>query len=96
MGREGLAPLGDPGRQLLRADRTHIWANTSYPLEVDLDRHQEDLRTALGAKPGTERDELFEKALAEEEGLLEEEPFAEWVLGPRQRLEWAARKRAWR
>ena len=89
MGREGLAPLGDPGRQLLRADRTHIWANTSYPLEVDLDRHQEDLRTALGAKPGTERDELFEKALAEEEGLLEEEPFAEWVLGPRQRLEWA-------
>ena len=89
LGREALSELGAPGRELLCANHTHVWANPTYPLEVDLDRHQEDIRLAVEAEPGALRDRLLEEALANQGVLLEDEPLAEWAVHPRERLEWA-------
>ncbi len=89
MARAALDPLGDPGRGLLRADRGHIWADPGCPLEVDCEAQQELLRSALDAKPGQARDDLFALALANQGALLEDEPAAEWAHQLRERLEWA-------
>lgn len=87
--RAALAHLGGEVAGLLQADRTHIWADPRYPLVVDLDIHEESLRRAREAGPGTERDDLLVAALADDRALLENEPLADWALLPRERLEWA-------
>lgn len=88
MARAALAPLGEPGRDLFQADRSHIWARPGYPIEVDWDVQESLLRAAIDAQPGNERDELFALALANEGPLLEDEPTADWAYQLRERLEW--------
>jgi len=89
MARAALSKLGAPGRDLLLADRAHIWANPGTALEVDLEVGEKRLRSALGAKPGLERDDQLASALVDQGALLEDEAFADWALRPRERLEWA-------
>ena len=56
---------------------------------------EEKLRSALKGEPGMERDNQLVLALADAGALLEDEPFAEWAPGPRERFEWVDRKAAW-
>ena len=90
--RTALAPLGQEASSLLQADRNYIWANPYCPLEIDLDVQRERLRRALSAQPGLERDDLLLRALADEGTLLEDEPYADWALFPREQLERPARR----
>ncbi|HTW10316.1 MAG TPA: BTAD domain-containing putative transcriptional regulator, partial [Acidimicrobiales bacterium] len=85
--RAALSAAGDEAAGLLNADRANIWAYSGGRLEVDLDLHIDALHRALGTGPGAERDNLLVAALGEESVLLADEPYAEWVLGPRERLE---------
>ncbi len=85
--RTALAPLGNPASSLLQADRNYVWVNPYCPIEIDLDLHKERLRRALSAQPGLERDDLLLRALADEGTLLEDEPYADWALFPREQLE---------
>src|SRR6266581_3854590 len=88
MARAALAPLGEPGEPapaLLEADLTHIWANPA--VEVDAAEHEQALRAALAMGPGHERDGLLATALADDGELLADEPYADWALRPRERLE---------
>jgi predicted ATPase/class 3 adenylate cyclase len=85
--RTALSTLGKEVPGLIQADRTYIWADASHPLEVDLDLHQQRLALALGAESGSERDNLLVLALAEEGILLEDEPYADWAIYPRDQLE---------
>jgi len=89
MARAALASLGQPGQPgdppLLEADLTHIWA---YPdAEVDATQHEQALRAALAMDPGHDRDARLAAALAEDGELLADEPYADWALHPRERLE---------
>jgi len=52
MSRITLRKLGSPGADWLRADSHQIWADSSVELLVDLDAHEQALRTALLADPG--------------------------------------------
>ncbi len=72
----------------MQADKSHIWANPSVPVHIDLEIQQERLRLALGADPGMERDDMIVAALANERVLLESETLAEWAHRPREHLEW--------
>ena len=45
------------------------------------------LRAALAMDPGQDRDARLAAALAEDGELLADEPYADWALGPRERLE---------
>jgi hypothetical protein len=56
-------------------------------VEIDLEAHEEALKAALAMDPGQGRDELLVTALADEEDLVADEPYAEWALRPRERLE---------
>jgi DNA-binding SARP family transcriptional activator len=92
MARAALAGLGEPGKQgepgepvLLEADLTHIWASPA--VEVDATEHAQALRAALALGPGHERDDLLVAALADDGELLADEPYADWALRPRERLE---------
>ena len=85
MARAALAPLGEPATSLLEADLTHIWANPA--VEVDAAEHEQALRAALAMGPGHERDGLLATALADDGELLADEPYADWALRPRERLE---------
>src|SRR6266699_1656343 len=85
MARAALAGLGEPAASLLEADLTHIWANPA--VEVDAAGHEQALRAALALGPGHERDGLLAKALADDGELLADEPYADWALRPRERLE---------
>ena len=85
MARAALAGLGTPAVTLLAADLTHIWASPA--VEVDADRHEGTLRAALAMGPGQDRDDLLVATLAEDGELLADEPYAEWALRPRERLE---------
>src|SRR6266699_2410906 len=85
MARAALAGLGEPAASLLEADLTHIWANPA--VEVDAAEHEHALRAALALGPGHERDGLLATALAEDGELLADEPYADWALRPRERLE---------
>jgi class 3 adenylate cyclase len=89
MARRALCPIGAPGRDLLQANRTHIWLNPGTPLRVDLDLQEGRMRSALRAEPGMDRDNQFVLALKDEGTLLEDEPFSEWAVRSRERLEWA-------
>ena len=72
---------------MLGGDRGHIWVNPEYPVEVDFITHQRSLQTALRMEPGSPRDGALCEALADEGVLLEDEPYADWVLRPREDLE---------
>ena len=95
MARAALAGLGEPGEQgepgnpgepvLLEADLTNIWASPA--VEVDATEHEQALRAALALGPGHERDDLLVAALADDGELLADEPYADWALRPRERLE---------
>jgi class 3 adenylate cyclase len=67
------------------ADLTQIWA--SQAAHVDAEAHETALRAALSMAPGQDRDDRFVAALAEEAELLADEPYADWALRPRERLE---------
>ena len=67
------------------ADLTHIWASPAA--EVDADAHEQALRAALSMDPGQDRDDRLAAALADEGELLADEPYADWALRPRERLE---------
>ena len=86
--RAALHPLGEEASRLMQADKSHIWANPSVPVHIDLEIQQERLRLALGADPGMERDDMIVAALANERVLLESETLAEWAHRPREHLEW--------
>ena len=87
MARAALAGLDEPGepRALLQADLTHIWAHPDA--EVDATRHEQALRAALALDPGRDRDARLAAALGEDGELLADEPYADWALRPRERLE---------
>ena len=85
--RSVLSELGEPAAGLLQADLGHVWASPEAAVEVDLEAHEEKLRAALAMGPGQGRDELLVTALADEEDLLADEPYAEWALRSRERLE---------
>ncbi len=87
LAREALSVLGEAVPERLRADRAHIWFSTEVPLEVDLLAHEEALRSALAMEPGSLRDTALSMALAEDGVLLEDEPYADWALRPREALE---------
>jgi class 3 adenylate cyclase/tetratricopeptide (TPR) repeat protein len=86
MAREALLPLGQEVPGLLRADRTHIWVSREIRVDVDVVAHEEALRSALSMEPGP-RDGPLSLALAEERVLLEDEPYADWAIRPREALE---------
>jgi predicted ATPase/class 3 adenylate cyclase len=85
MARGTLAELGEPTASLLSADLTHIWA--SQAVEIDAEAHEDALRAALAAEPGRARDDLLVAALAEDGELLTDEPYADWAVRPRERLQ---------
>ena len=85
MARAALSNLGESAPPLLAADLTHIWANPA--VEVDAAEHEQALRAALAMGPGHERDGLLATALADDGELLADEPYADWALRPRERLE---------
>jgi len=85
MARSALAELGEPAASLLAADLSHIWA--SGAADVDADAHRQELRDALAMDPGDERDGRLARVLAEDGELLADEPYADWALGPRERLD---------
>jgi class 3 adenylate cyclase/DNA-binding SARP family transcriptional activator/tetratricopeptide (TPR) repeat protein len=94
MARGVLSGLGEPAAGLLQADRANIWAAPEPVLEVDVERHEEGLRAALSMAPGQSRDDRLLAALAEDdEDLLADEPYTDWAIRPRERLE-ALRQRA--
>ena len=85
MARSALADLGGPAADLIDADLASIWASPA--IETDLDAHQQALLAGLALAPGADRDEQLAAALAEEGELLADEPYADWALRPRERLE---------
>ncbi|HTW06388.1 MAG TPA: AAA family ATPase [Acidimicrobiales bacterium] len=87
MARAALIPLGEEASKLLRADRAHIWVPAEVPVELDLVIHENALRAALSMGPGVLRDEALSAALTEDRALLEDEPYADWAIRPREALE---------
>jgi DNA-binding SARP family transcriptional activator/tetratricopeptide (TPR) repeat protein len=79
------AALADLGEGVLFADLTHIWAAST--VQIDAEAHEAALRAALAMGPGRERDDLLVGALAEDGELLADEPYTDWALRPRERLE---------
>jgi class 3 adenylate cyclase/ABC-type transporter Mla MlaB component len=92
LAREGLSTLGDDVAGWLKANRAHIWFSAEVSLEIDLVAHQDALRSALAMEPGGPRDVALSTALAETGVLLEDEPYADWALQPREALELTRQK----
>ncbi|MGA3216241.1 MAG: hypothetical protein ABSD97_11210 [Acidimicrobiales bacterium] len=82
-----LGELGEPADSLLRADLSHIWISPAVLVDIDLEGHEEALTAALAMVPGDDRDDRLVAALYDDAGLLADEPYAEWTLQPRERLE---------
>ena len=87
LAREALAPLGQVATALLRADRAIIWVDEKVTLDIDAAAHEQALRSALRTQPGAERDSGLSTALQQDRALLDEEPYADWVVAPREALE---------
>ena len=87
MARQALAPLGEVGPRLVRTSRDHIWVPADIPLEIDAVAHEAALRIALGMKPGVGRDAALSVALRQSTVLLDDEPYSDWALEPRDALE---------
>jgi len=87
LARDALSALGEEGPRLLRSDRARISVADEIPLEIDLVVHEAALRSALRMTSGSERDLALASALLQRSTLLEDEPYAEWALGPRDALE---------
>ncbi|HXW80123.1 MAG TPA: AAA family ATPase, partial [Acidimicrobiales bacterium] len=87
MARGVFALLGEAGSRLLQADRANIWAVPRPALEIDFEGHEEALKAALAMAPSQARDDHLVAALAEDGTLLVDEPYADWALPPRERLE---------
>jgi len=85
MARAALAVLGPAADSLLAADLTHIWA--APDAEVDAEETERALRAALAMEPGQGRDTRLVAALSSQDELLADEPYADWALAPRERLE---------
>ena len=94
MARSVLLPLGPKAGGLLRSDRAQLWFSTDIILHVDLDGHEQALRSALRASPGLDRDTAIIHALATDGVLLEDEPDAEWACRVRERLEYVRQEAA--
>ena len=75
------------GGALLRADRGHIWIDEGAEPDIDLVAHEQSLRSALSMAPGSQRDVALSEALANNGVLLEDEPYADWAIQPREALE---------
>jgi DNA-binding SARP family transcriptional activator len=87
MAKVALSTLGGDAAQLLKADRSRIWAQDGLGLEVDFPVHREALRAALSIPPGLARDARLALALSQQGTRLEDEPHADWAVGPREALE---------
>ena len=87
MAKLAVSALGDGAAGWLRADRGSIWLEPGFDLEVDFEAHQEALQSALSTPSGPERDRRLALALTERGLLLEDEPYADWALAPREALE---------
>ncbi|HXW78512.1 MAG TPA: hypothetical protein VEJ84_03385 [Acidimicrobiales bacterium] len=87
LARDALAPLGEGGANLLRADRANIWVAEEAALDIDLVSHERGLRSALGLGPGERRDALLQTVLRQDGVLLEDEPYADWAIRPREVLD---------
>ena len=81
-----LSELGEPATGLLQSDLGHIWASAAVVADIDLEAHDEALRTALAMGPGQDRDDRLVTALADDAELLADEPYADWALRPREHL----------
>ena len=86
LARSALMPLGVEASACLRADRSHIWSPDDAGFEVDYVAHEAALRSAL-ALPAGLRDADLASALADERVLLEDEPYADWAIRPREVVE---------
>jgi DNA-binding SARP family transcriptional activator/tetratricopeptide (TPR) repeat protein len=87
MARGVLAGLGGPAAGLLAADRANIWVAEDVDLEVDAEDHENELKAAIGMAAGHSRDDRLMAALACDGTLLVDEPYADWAIRPRERLE---------
>ena len=87
LARSALSGLGGRPR-LLRADRANIWADPDVAHEVDLDAHDQALRSAFEPRPGASVTNCSCLALASTGTLLEDEPYADWAAAPREHLDW--------
>ena len=85
--RDALLALGEHGSRFIRADRARIWVTPEIPVEIDSLVHEAALRSALMLASGAERDEALSTALLKGSALLEDAPYAEWALRPREALE---------
>ncbi len=87
MARQALSRLGESGTRLLRADRAQLCIPAEIPLEIDLVTHETALRAGLGMEPGHERDATLSAALLQRAVLLDDEPYSDWAIKPRDALE---------
>ena len=87
LAREAVAPLGEVAPHLLQADRANIWVGSDVVLDIDAEAHENGLRSALTMAPGAERDNALSIALQRNGKLLDEEPYADWAIAPREALE---------
>jgi hypothetical protein len=84
--REALFLLRPGASGLQRADRTYICVPKAGDIDIDLVDHEAGLRSALAISPGPQRDPALSEAVSEEATLLEDEPYADWALEPREAL----------
>jgi DNA-binding SARP family transcriptional activator/tetratricopeptide (TPR) repeat protein len=84
MARAALTALG-PAGAFLHGDSQHIWIPAE--IEIDAEEQANELRDALAMPPGHDRDDRFVSALASDDELLADEPYADWAIRPRERLE---------